>query len=204
VRAAICALMTALVLLCAQAAAALDAVCASMSTSGVLQSDKLPIARLADAPCSDTLDDAVRAALEVAMPLTRRAEFGGLILELEGRYCYTTPVTSYQFHEVRFHAEVPASARIAALFHTHLRHDGARWFSEADIATAVRFGVRSYIGIVDRGEVRVFDPARMQGKRTVLLPQCGAVSRGELVALWAERNQFFRVPATTQGTRRSR
>jgi hypothetical protein len=143
---------------------------------------ELPVTPLAEAPCAGTLDDAARAALAVAMPLTRRAEYGGAIFEIEGRYCYTVPVTSGHSHEVRFHAEGPAGARLAGVYHTHRRHDAAAWFSQADIETAKRLGVPSYIGVVSRREVRLFDPTRMEGRSTVLLPMCGEVSRGELLA----------------------
>src|SRR5687767_13448831 len=83
-----------------------------------LHAEEIPIARQADAPCSATLDEAARAALALAMPLSKQVEHGGVVLELNGRFCFTTPEGGTET-EVLYRVVMPEGVNIAAIYHTH-------------------------------------------------------------------------------------
>lgn len=140
----------------------------------------LPRAELApDARVHATVDEAARAALLQAMPLSRTHEYGGVILESRGLYYFTAPVSNGRTGEIAFTAVVPPAYRIAAIYHTHPdESEDTLKFSPNDVAQAKSLGARSYIGVMRDGSIRVFDPATMRAYRR---PNPGtAISRGEI------------------------
>lgn len=141
----------------------------------------LPEAVLApDAPAYASVDDAARAALLKAMPLSRSHEHGGVILESEGRYYFTEPVTNGRTGEIRFAAMVPSTHRIAAVYHTHPDEgEDTLKFSANDVAQARSLGARSYIGVLRDRSIRVFDPGTMRAYRR---PRSGSMLSGGDIA----------------------
>lgn len=147
----------------------------------------LPQAVLAsDAPGYASVDDAARASLRLAMSLSRIHEYGGVILESEGRYYFTEPVTNGRTGKIRFTAMVPSTHRIAAVYHTHPDEgEDTLKFSSDDVAQARSLGLRSYIGALRDGSIRVFDPATMRvyrRPRPGSKISGGAIADGELLA----------------------
>jgi hypothetical protein len=87
-------------------------------------------------------------------------EWAGVIVEREGRYAFTVPVTSGRKYSVSYVPAIPASFRIVALYHTHPCGVGDDRFSRIDVLTAVRSKLPSYIRTC-RGRIYVLDPARL-------------------------------------------
>lgn len=136
------------------------------------------LAVIVDSPAYESVEEAAIAALALALPLSEKYEFGGVIFEIAGRYYYTHPVTSRRHDECTYDAEAPEGARLAALYHTHTPHDMAGYFSSADVAMAVRHGVKSYVGLFSKGEIRVFDPTTMRASYVFKKEHFGRISRG--------------------------
>jgi hypothetical protein len=137
-----------------------------------------PLSTIQDSPPFRTAEEAARAALNVALPLARDQEFGGAIFEWNTSYYYTHPVTNSHREYSSLDAEGPEGSRLAAIYHTHTRHDMEEYFSATDIATARRLGVKSYLGIVSGRRIRVFDPATMRGGLVIKKEHFGYISRG--------------------------
>jgi proteasome lid subunit RPN8/RPN11 len=129
----------------------------------------------------DDADSAARAALAVAMARSREQEHGGAIFERDGRYYYTEPVSSGTREESRYDVAAPAGSRLAAIYHSHPRHEMDECVSATDVATARRLRVRSYIGIVSKGCIRVFDPGNMRGAYLLKRERYGKIGRGALL-----------------------
>jgi hypothetical protein len=108
--------------------------------------------------CYATVDDAARAALAVALPLSEQVEHGGVVWGIDDQYCFTAPVRGTQ-DEVRYRVVMSGGMRLAAIYHTHpisAPLHKRRRFSDADIAVAVRLRVPSYLGVAGTPDVRVF------------------------------------------------
>jgi proteasome lid subunit RPN8/RPN11 len=120
----------------------------------------MPVSTLPVQPQAfDTLDDAAKAAEAVAMPLSASFEYGGVILEHDGRYYFTQPVTSHERTHLTSAAAIPNGYHLAALFHSHPGSDGVgAFFSTTDVSTAEALHVPSYIGVLADGTVRRFRP----------------------------------------------
>jgi hypothetical protein len=129
--------------------------------AGIAGGEDLPTSRLADSPAYDSIDDAARAALAIAMPKSGKFEWGGILLRMDTSYFYTEAVTSSSGEFCEYSAQLPPAAVPAGLYHTHTAHDMDGYFSAADIALARRIGVKSYVGVARTGRIRVFDPATM-------------------------------------------
>lgn len=140
-----------------------------------------PLSAIETSPAFDSAEAAVRAALALALQDARRREYAGAIIEHRGRFFYTEPVSNGWREETDIDVEVPAGARVVALFHTHVSSAMAEYFSAADIAAARRLGVKSYIGIAPSGRIRVFDPATMRPARVWKLERFGRISKGALL-----------------------
>ena len=133
-------------------------------SQGAHAGESRPVTRVApDAPTFDTLGDAARAALDVAMQLSTRVEFGGIIVECGGHYAISNPVSAARAAHVEFDAVVPRDCTLAALYHTHPGESAnVSRFSSADVFAARALNVRSFIGIVADSSVRMFDPQTMK------------------------------------------
>ena len=146
----------------------------------------LPEAVLApDAAAYASVDDAAHAALLVAMPLSRSHEHGGVVLESEGVFYFTVPVTNGRTGEIAFTVLLPSTHRIAGIYHTHpdVNEDTVK-FSANDVAQAKARGARSYIGVRRDRSIRVYDPKTMRAQRqshTGSLIADGEIAVGELL-----------------------
>jgi hypothetical protein len=109
--------------------------------------------------CHASADEAARAALQVALPLSERVEYGGVVFAMAGQYCFSVPIAGNDV-EVRYQVVLPEGVHLAAMYHTHpvsAPLHRRRRFSDADLALAVRLRVPSYLGVAGTGLVRVFD-----------------------------------------------
>ena len=140
----------------------------------------LPEAVLApDAAAYASVDDAAHAALLVAMPVSQSHEHGGVVLESEGVYYFTTPVTNGRTGEIAFAVLLPSTHRIAGIYHTHPdENEDSVKFSANDVAQAKARGARSYIGVMRDRSIRVFDPKTMSTQR--FIRSGSMLSRGEI------------------------
>jgi hypothetical protein len=108
--------------------------------------------------CYATVDEAARAALAVALPLSQEVEHGGAIWRINNQFCFSAPVRGSE-DMVRYRIVVSAAMSLAAIYHTHpvsAPMHKRRRFSDADIAVAVRLRVPSYLGVAGIDDVRVF------------------------------------------------
>lgn len=135
-----------------------------LGASLTAHSRDMPVSRLGDSAAFDTIDGAAVAALHIAMPASDSSnrEYGGGILRCDGVYRYTEPVAGQSF-EVPFGVAVPVTCALAAIYHTHPNHHIAlpELFSASDVKQAKALKVRSYIGVLSNGTMRVYDPATM-------------------------------------------
>lgn len=95
------------------------------------------------------------------MPLSGTVEYGGAILEVRDEFCYTAPVTQNKPTRIAYDVFTAPGERVAALYHTHpaaVRPRRAGRFSAADVASAERMRVKSFVGVAATGDIRVFDP----------------------------------------------
>lgn len=142
----------------------------------------IPEARLLpDAAAFISAEDAAIAGLREAMPRSRRYEYGGAVLERDGRFYFTAPVTNRRRAHIAFSVVVPARHRIAAIFHTHPDHDTeGEKFSTNDVSQAKELNVVSYLGVLADRTVRVYDPLNMPTQRH--REPGSLVGRGEVAA----------------------
>jgi hypothetical protein len=87
-------------------------------------------------------------------------EWSGVIVERDGRYGFTLPVTSGRKYDVSIVTSIPKSFRIVALYHTHPCGAHTDRFSHTDVQLAVREKLPLYIRAC-RGRVYLFDPQEM-------------------------------------------
>jgi proteasome lid subunit RPN8/RPN11 len=143
----------------------------------------MPVSRVIDSPEFETADAAAEAALAIAMEKKHNVEWGGFVLQLkDGRYAYTEAVTCGQRETCAYEGQLLPGARLAAIYHTHPEHEADEYFSEADIATAIRHAVKSYIGVVAGRHMRVFDPESMHAHPQFHLERYGDISPGLLLS----------------------
>ena len=131
--------------------------CACMSVAfGV----ERPVTRvISGASGFSTLNGAAVAALAVALSVSARYEYGGVLLACQGRHFATAPVTTFQERRVDFTAEIPVGCTLEGLYHTHPGPGlEAAHFPGTDIAQAQALGVPSYIVVAEDGRIHVYDP----------------------------------------------
>lgn len=107
-----------------------------------------------------TLDDAAKAALAEAVPLSAEHEYGGaLYVKSDGCHGFTAPATSGSKYNVELHLTLPVGGHLAGIYHTHpgLPHQTPEKFSYNDVHVHVELDVPSYIGVVRTGDVYVLD-----------------------------------------------
>jgi hypothetical protein len=112
----------------------------------------------------DTLDAAALAAEHACESMSFHSgnEFGGVLLERDGKYVYSIAQTSGLAAHLDIRASFTSEYRLVGLYHTHPKgFDGevTRWFSVEDVRVATTLRVPSYIGIeYEHGDVRKFIP----------------------------------------------
>jgi proteasome lid subunit RPN8/RPN11 len=119
----------------------------------------LPTSRQEETIPYQTLDQAAKAALNVAMPLSKadQTEYGGIIVELNGAFFYTSAVTTSESTALNFKAAFKHGAHFVGLYHTHPGNlDCSNYFSAPDVEIAEKFDITSYIGVVGPNTIRRF------------------------------------------------
>lgn len=108
-----------------------------------------------------TVEDAARAALTEAMPLSDydRTEYAGVVLKCGDTYRYTKPDSIGESAAFRVRVTMPKGCELAGIYHTHPKAStDDKFFSPLDVNIANRLGVPSFLGIVRTGELRVYRP----------------------------------------------
>jgi hypothetical protein len=114
----------------------------------------------------DTLDQAALAAEHACESMSFHSgnEFGGVLLERDGRYVYSLAQTSGMPSHFELRASFTSEYKLVGLYHTHPQgFDGevTRWFSVEDVRVANTLKVPSYIGVeYEHGDVRKFTPGK--------------------------------------------
>jgi len=133
----------------------------------------------------DTLDQAAVAAEQACEKISFDSgyEFGGVLLERDGKYYYTIATTSKLPDHFEIRAAFPSTYKLAGLYHSHPGTDAdSRWFSPEDVRVAGVLRVPSYIGVqFENGAVRRFTT----GMHTEIEPNAnykqGRIALGEIV-----------------------
>jgi Domain of unknown function (DUF4329) len=134
-----------------------------------------------------TLDAAALAAESACESMSWHSgnEFGGVLLERDGRYVYSIAQTSGLASHLDIRASFTSEYKLVGLYHTHPQgFDGevTRWFSVEDVRVATTLRVPSYIGIEYEHDVRKFIPG---ATRTTLETSpgfpSGRIALGEVV-----------------------
>jgi Domain of unknown function (DUF4329) len=129
---------------------------AVLSTSALAQD--LPVSSLSSSECYKSPDLAAVAGLDEAEKANSRLEFAGAIVEKNGNFCYTSPVSNRDDGSFKVRLQFPKDYRLVALFHTHPDHPNSEFFSKADVDVATSTRLVSYIRVVAREETLRFDP----------------------------------------------
>ena len=106
-------------------------------------------------PPHDSLDEAAIATLHTLFRDDHRFESGGFLIEQDGYFRSSKPVTQRARTEVNYCIVLPRGAKLAGLYHTHVASSS---FSPRDRANATRAGVPSYIGTLGSGALHVLEP----------------------------------------------
>ena len=110
----------------------------------------------------DTLDSAAVAAEQSCEDMSWHSgyEFGGVLLERDGKFYYSIAQTSRNNAHIEIRYSFTTDYNFVGLYHTHPGNkEYARWFSDADTRTADVHHVVSYIGIeYEQGAVRKYIP----------------------------------------------
>jgi hypothetical protein len=145
-------------------------------------------------PCDPVVFGESQPSLEHAATATLRAlyhaggayESGGFVIEQDGVFRSSLPVTQRSRSDVNYCIVLPRDATLAGLYHTHV---GQTAFSPRDRRNSTRAGVPSFIGTIRGGALFVYDPRLDQvsaiGERSLRARQAPAsdISR----TTWAAR-----------------
>jgi proteasome lid subunit RPN8/RPN11 len=144
---------------------------------------------------SPAFDSAIEAVLAVYDSVTRpfpRAEVGGAIVQRNGKFFYTTPVSTDQTMALGFRIALRQGETVVAWYHTHpadpewsyYEKSEIEYFSKGDVAVAKQLGVPAYVAIEPTGSVLVFDASlderritstgRSPGRQVAALPIAAA------------------------------
>jgi hypothetical protein len=106
-------------------------------------------------PPHDSLDEAAIATLHTLFRHDARYESGGFLIEQNGSFRSSRPVTQRARTEVNYCIVLPRGAKLAGLYHTHV---AGSELSARDRSNAARAGVPSYIGTIRDGTLLVVAP----------------------------------------------
>jgi hypothetical protein len=106
-------------------------------------------------PPHDSLDEAAIATLHTLLRDNDRFESGGFLIEQDGYFRSSKPVTQRARTEVTYCILLPRGARLAGLYHTHVANAA---FSPRDRDNAERARVPSYIATLGSGTLHVLEP----------------------------------------------
>jgi len=111
----------------------------------------------------ESLDEAATRALRTLFFAGNHYESGGFVIEKNGAFRASKPVTQRSRNTVNYCIVLPRGARLAALYHTHVANPA---LSPRDRRNAERAGVPSYMGTIRDGALFVYD-ARAQKTRAL-------------------------------------
>lgn len=128
-------------------------------------------------PAGTELTTALERATADAEALTSTYEAGGAVYACNGTYVYSAPQTQNKRDAVAIEvATFTDTCTLAALYHTHPKGDAR--FSRADIDTACRNAVPSYI-LPHGGRLRVFDCMQLHEQARATAWEHPVLSRGK-------------------------
>jgi hypothetical protein len=142
----------------AAAQAALLTLVSSLTLAGV-RADGCPPIVLGAAHGS--LDELAARTLNELFDEGGRYESGGFLIERDGKYHASRPVTQRGRRAVSYCIVLPRDARLAGLYHTHVASSA---LSAQDRSNAERAGVPTYIGTIRDRSMLVYD-ARLREAR---------------------------------------
>jgi proteasome lid subunit RPN8/RPN11 len=106
-----------------------------------------------------SLDELAARTLHDLLDEGGRYESGGFLIERNGAYHASEPVTQNARRAVNYCIVLPRGARLAGIYHTHV---GSSTLSARDRSNAERAGVPSYIGTIRGRSVLVYDARRRE------------------------------------------
>lgn len=104
-----------------------------------------------------SLEQAATTALRDLYHAGDPYESGGFVIEQDGKFRASKPVTQRSRSDVSYCIVLPRDAKLAGLYHTHVGHAG---FSARDRRNSERAGVPSFVGTIRSGAQLVYDPTR--------------------------------------------
>jgi hypothetical protein len=142
---------------------------ACLCSSAVWPSPRLhdiPFTAVNERVSYDSIDEAAIAALTAVSHPFSRYEFGGMIVERDGRFYFTEAVSTHSVDSVTFRKVKVAYEKVVAVYHTHpipasMLYDSASLamrFSPADAEYVKASGFISYIADSRTRTVRRLDP----------------------------------------------
>lgn len=145
-----------------------SAIVASLLLSSCSKTSKnIPVSKESnDFPGYATKEAAAIKALGYCSYLSREKEYGGGIYFKNNKYYYTIPVTTNSGKDIEeFKINLSKNSKLVALFHTHpsdadSSNDNSEVFSAADIKTAQKMNLPSYVGILKNYTVIMFIPKK--------------------------------------------
>ena len=138
-------------------------------------------------PLQPSADKAAIATLQELVREGRAYESGGFVIEKDGVFRSSKPVTQRSRTAVNYCIALPRGARLVAIYHTHVANPQ---FSTKDRHNADRAGVPSYIATIHGAELFAYDPTEQQAR--ALGPKPPKASRDDGAAdrpEWLERIQ---------------
>lgn len=108
-----------------------------------------------------SMDDAATSGVKVAMSHIGASEFGGAVYSLNSKFFYTLPVSQKSETGVDYRIQMPAGAKLVAIYHTHTDANGMDdQLSKSDVNTAKSMNMVMYVGVVRTNTVMQYDPSR--------------------------------------------
>lgn len=149
-------------------------------------SAELPVSIQTETVAYSTLDDAAKAALNEATSLStvNKTEFGGILLERDGQFFYTAPVSTSETSALDFKARFQHGSNFVGLYHTHPGSQlEAELFSPPDVEIATKLQITSYIGVLRSNTIHKFKAGDRTEKliETFVKSSTNTVAKGETI-----------------------
>jgi proteasome lid subunit RPN8/RPN11 len=133
----------------------------------------------------DTMDMAATEALKECIKLSTKFEYGGVILEWNGKFYFTNPITSKSDKEIgTFRIAFYKGSKVVGLYHTHPPGFNSDIFSSSDVKFADDKSWVSYIAVINESKSRVlrYTPGKTSKEIKHHLITEGEVSDGDPVS----------------------
>jgi hypothetical protein len=131
----------------------------------------------------DSMDAAASEALENCSKISDKKEYGGVILEMNGRYYYTSFISGSDKEIGSFKIALWKGSKVVGLYHTHPIGFNSDIFSSEDVKFADEKNWTSYVGVLGN-HLRIirYVPGKTAKVIKRHLMSEGAVSDGESVS----------------------